>query len=162
MPRQRKHVMAICYGPIAFGPHYKSPWEDVWLRWKGKPGRRRYYTAPTLICRAELIADLERHRERQKKRPKLYVTDIAHDEAILRALECSPHAVDDWDPPNVCTRAIGIDRAEAERMLAFLLERRYGVLNPKFEWKRTDFCITPTGFGDSSTISETQIPSTAR
>jgi len=159
MPRQRKRVIATCYGPIAFGPHYKAPWEDVWLRWKGKPGRRSYFSGPTLICRAELVADLERHRKRRKKRPKSYATDIAHDEAILQALEDSRYAVDDWDPPNVYTRAIGLDRAEAERMLVFLLERRYGVMNPKFEWKKTDFCITPTGFGDYSTIDETNIPS---
>lgn len=133
MPRQRKRVIAICYGPIAFGPHYKSPWEDVWLRWKGKPGRRCYHSAPTLIWRAELLADVKRHRERQKKRPKWYADDIAHDEAMLYVLEDSPYAVDDWNPPNVYTRAIGMDRAEAERMLAFLLERGYAVLNPKFE-----------------------------
>ena len=116
MPRQNKRVLAVCYGPIAFGPHYKSPWEDVWLRWKGKPGRRRYYSAPTLICRAELVADLEHHRDRHKKRPELYAGDIAHDEAMLLALERSAHVVDDWDPPNVYTRAVGIDRAEAERI----------------------------------------------
>lgn len=163
MAGQRKHVIAICYGPIAFGPRYKSPWEDVWLRWKGKPGRRCYYSAPTLVCRAELVADLARHRERRKKRPKSNPTDIAYDEAILQALEDSPYAVDDWDPPNVYTCAIGLDRAEAERMLAFLLEHRYGVMNPKFKWKKkTDFCIMPTGFGDYSTIDETEIPSTER
>lgn len=159
MPRQRKHVIAVCHGPIAFGPHYKSPWEDVWLRWKGKPGRRRYCSAPTLICRAELVADLERHRERRKSRAKSCAADLAHDEAILHALEASPYVVDDWDPPNVYTRAVGLDRAEAERMLAFLLERRYGVMSPKFEWKKTDFCITPTGFGDYSTIDDPEISS---
>lgn len=160
MPRQRKHVIAVCHGPIAFGPHYKSPWEDVWLRWKGKPGRRRYYSAPTLICRAELVADLEWHHRLPKKGAQLQSSDTAHNEAMLQALERSPHVVDDWDPPNVYTRAVGIDRAEAERMLAFLLECRHGVLNPKFEWKKTDFCITPTGFGDYSSINASQIPST--
>ena len=146
MAGQRKRILAICYGPIAFGPHYRSPWEDVWIRWKAKPGRRLYYVAPTLICRAELLADLKRTRERHRKRPRLQ--DITHDEAMLAALDVSPHAADDYDPPNVYTRATGINRAEAERMLAFLLERQYGIKHPKFEWKKTDFCITPTGFGD--------------
>jgi hypothetical protein len=87
----------------------------------------------------------------------MYATDVAHDEAMLDALERAPNAVDDWDPPNVYTRAVGIDRAEAERMLAFLLERRYGVLNPKFDWKRPDVCISPTGFGDYSTTPKPQV-----
>ena len=146
MAGQRKCILAICYGPIAFGPQYRSPWEDVWIRWKAKPGRRLYYAAPTLICLAELLADLQRTRERHRKRPR--PEDIAHDEAMLTALEVSPHAADDYDPPNVYTRAIGINRSEAERMLAFWLGRRHGIKNPKFEWRKTDFCITPTGFGD--------------
>jgi hypothetical protein len=101
---------------------------DVWIRWKAKPGRRLYYAAPTLICRAELLADLKRTRERHRKRPRL--EDIAHDEAMLAALEVSPHAADDYDPPSVYTRAIGINRSETEQMLAFLLERRHGIKNP--------------------------------
>ncbi len=145
MPRQKKCVLAICHGPIAFGRRYKSPWEDVWLQWKGKPGRRSYYSAPTLICRAELVAKLERHRSRRKY-ADARKADIAHDEAMLLALDRSPYVVDDWDPPNVYTRALGMDRAEAEGMLTFLLERRYRVRNPKFQWKKADFCITPTGF----------------
>ena len=146
MARRRKRIVAVCYGPIAFGPQYRSPWEDVWIRWKAKPGRRLYYAAPTLICRAELLADLKWTRERQRKRPQL--ADITHDEAMLAALEVSPYAADDCDPPNVYTRANGISRAEAERMLAFLLERRHGIRNPKFHWRKTGFCITPTGFGE--------------
>jgi hypothetical protein len=148
---QKKRILTICHGPIALGLQYKSPWEDVWLRWKGKPGRRRYSSAPTLVCRAELIADLESDRCLQNKRSAASAGDIEHDKAMLDELECAPYAVDDWDPPNVYTRANGINRAEAERMLAFLLERRYKVLNPKFEWKKkTGFCIMPTGFGDYS------------
>jgi hypothetical protein len=38
MAGQRKRIVAVCYGPIAFGPQYRSPWEDVWIRWKAKPG----------------------------------------------------------------------------------------------------------------------------
>ena len=79
------------------------------------------------------------HRLTRRRRPN---------EAMLAALEVSPHAADDCDPPNVYTRANGINRAEAERMLAFWLERRRGIKNPKFGWRKTDFCVTPTGFGD--------------
>jgi hypothetical protein len=154
MAGQRKRIVAVCYGPIAFGPQYRSPWEDVWIRWKAKPGRRLYYAAPTLICRAELLADLKRTRERHRKRPRL--ADITHDEAMLAALEVSPHAADGCDPPNVYTRANGINRAEAERMLAFWLERRHGIKNPKFGWRKTDFWITPTGFGEYQSPDSTE------
>jgi hypothetical protein len=79
---------------------------------------------------------------------------------MLHELDRCAHAVDTWDPPNVYTRALGIDRAEAERMLVFLLERRFGVRNPKFERRKTDFCITPTGFGDYSAIDDGSNPAT--
>ena len=50
------------------------------------------------------------HRLTRRRRPN---------EAMLAALEVSPHAADDCDPPNVYnTRANGIYRAEAERMLS--------------------------------------------
>ena len=113
---------------------------------EGQTGPTSLLRRATLICRAELLADLERTRERHRKRPR--PEDIEHDEAMLTALEVSPHAADDYDPPNVYTRAIGINRSEAERMLAFWLGRRHGIKNPKFEWRKTDFCITPTGLGD--------------
>ena len=38
---------------------------------------------------AELVADLKWTRERHRKRPRL--ADITHDEAMLAALELSPH-----------------------------------------------------------------------
>ena len=119
MSGPRKHVRAICYGPIAFGLHLQITMGRRLGPMDGQARRRVYYAAPTLICRAELIADLKRTRKRHRKRPRL--EDITHDEAMLAALEVSPYAADDYDPPNVYTRATGINRAEAERMLAFLL-----------------------------------------
>ena len=63
----------------------------------------------------------------------------------------------DYLPPNVPQEEASAElrgvfnapnRAEAERMLAFFLEHRHGIKNPKFGWRKTDFCVTPTGFGD--------------
>jgi hypothetical protein len=52
-------VRCRCHGRIAQGPAYKSPWEDVWLRWDSAPGE----VATTLKSRAELLADLKASRE---------------------------------------------------------------------------------------------------
>lgn len=148
---KRKHIQAICHGPIAFGQNYKSPWEDVWLRWKGKPGRKRYYLGPTLCCHAELVADLQMDEELQVKHPDCdWSEDIARHRASLALLEHDEFSFDaDGKCPDIYTKAKGINRREAERMLAFMLERRFGIRNPKFDWrKQTSFCVTPTGFGN--------------
>lgn len=64
--------------------------------------------------------------------------ESARDEArFLGTLERQPVVIDEIDPPNVYSRAEIIDRAEAERMLTFLLEARYRIRQPKFRWART-------------------------
>lgn len=146
----RKHIQAICHGPIAFGVQYKSPWEDVWLRWHGKPGRTRYYLGPTLCCEAELIADLEMNIECQRKHPEYdYSEDIDGSRRMLQDLRGSRFASElVGGTPGIYTKANGIDRKEAEAMLAFMLEKRFDIKNPKFDWRRqTDFCVSPMGFG---------------
>lgn len=168
----RKRVLCSCHGPIAFGPHYKSPWEDVWLRWKGKPGRKVYRAAPTLVCHRELYVELEMHAEIRKgplhplsigdiilpgtpevpmeERESWYLRDDEVMRSMLAALERAPYACDWQSYPErdkglstVYTKAAGIDRKEAERMLAYFLEVAYGVKNVKFDWKKADFCIEP-------------------
>jgi hypothetical protein len=147
----KKHICAICHGLIAVGREYKSPWEDVWLRWKGRPGRV-FKAAPCLVCRAELLADLEMARQGHAEHPEFnYDVDIQNYEALLATLEHAPYARDDYEYPNIYTHAFGIDRAEAERMLAWFLEDKYGVKNPKFIWKRPKTVVVPTGFGNYQT-----------
>lgn len=166
---QRKRVVCIGHGPIFFGPHHKSPWEDVWLRWhKGKPSRGMARAAPTLECAAELRAELEMNEEIRRKpishdstaeeRQAWYREEDAVYAAQLKELETQPYSSDtdfapkSWDNRpalgTVVTKANGIDRAEAERMLAYYLGRHYGLRNVKFVWKRPDFCVQPAGFGN--------------
>lgn len=175
---KQKRIRCFCHGPIAAGPQYKSPWEDVWLRWKGKPGRRVYHAAPCLSCSAEIQPELDSHqriRDRDEKadpvknlvtgldlpevtkeeRASWYLEDDARLRTAQKTLETQPYYV---DPPwpgkeakhleQVYTNAKGIDRAEAERMLAFYLAEVFGIKNPKFVWARPEMVIIPTGFGD--------------
>ena len=207
---KQKRIRCFGHGPIFTGPQYKSPWEDVWLRWKGKPGRAVYHAAPCLQCSAEIQPELDLHQQirdrdddvldgvlaedwektgedfamvgndlravadfgepqvitrtfrqvfdlpktTKKERASWYLEDDARMRAALKVLETQPYYV---DPPwpgqdkhleTVYTNAKGIDRAEAERMLAFYLAEVFGVKNPKFVWDRPEIIIMPTGFGN--------------
>jgi len=187
---KQKRIRCFGHGPIFAGPQYKSPWEDVWLRWKGKPGRTVYRAGPCLECSAEIQPDLDIHQQirdrddeldevptrdladsnepeviplrraldlpktTKAERASWYLEDDARLRAAQKALETQPYYV---DPPwpgqdehleTVYTNAKGIDRAEAERMLAFYLAEVFGIKVPKFVWRRAKDVIMPVGFGD--------------
>jgi hypothetical protein len=89
------------------------------------------------------------------ERASWYLEDDARLRTAQKTLETQPYYV---DPPwpgkedkhleQVYTNAKGIDRAEAERMLAFYLAEVFGIKNPKFVWARPEIIIMPTGFGN--------------
>lgn len=166
----KKRIRCICHGPIAAGPQYQSPWEDVWLRWKGKPGRKKYYAAPTLVCSAEIPVELESHEQirnredvppiaglefsptTKEERASWYREDDERLRAAQEALKTQPYHIDPtWIQgrhlETIYTNAKGIDRAEAERMLTFYLREVFGVKNPKFQWDRPRIIVQPIGFG---------------
>ena len=58
-----KRVRVTCHEPIVADPAYRQPWADVWVTFTGKPGRRRYEFAPTLLSRPELDVDLSDARD---------------------------------------------------------------------------------------------------
>lgn len=154
MPKQ-KRVICRSHGAIAAGPQYHTHWEDVWLTWKGKPGRRIYRAAPMIATRADLEAELWIDRDVQKKHPEHdYSDDIRLAEELLSKLDAAPFARDNWDCPNVYTNAEAIDRAEAERMLAWFLEDAHGVRNPKFAWKKPEVIVQGISFAGIDKRSE--------
>jgi len=151
----RKRVLCVCYGPIAVGKQYRSPWEDVWLRWKGKPGRKVYRASLTLECAAEVVVDLQMHASIRSESPEMrkdwYQEEDTEYRRVLQILEAQPYAAIEWPSASVIvTNAKGLDRDEAERMMAWYLSGTYGIVNPKFIWKRPKICVVPTGFGNYS------------
>lgn len=153
---QQKRVRVFGHGVLHAGPQYKTAWEDVWLWWKGKPGRRTYRLGPCVSSKADILGQIDSSREFIAKFPdtphmKTFVEEIQEGEEILRQLEASPDGL--WEDgrvgiPNVYTTKMWLDRAEVNRMLTWLLARRYGITNPpKFVWEPCDFIIQGVSFG---------------
>lgn len=149
MPKA-KEIICHCHGLIGLSPDYKSPWEDVWISFKGKPGRKRYRFGPCLCSRANAESDLEFSRRMQEKHPEDdYSKEIGYAQTALEVLKTQERFVSrEWNMferriPQIYTRADTINRAEAERMLdAYLVE--LGVTGPKkFKWKRPRFVAIP-------------------
>ena len=146
MPKQ-KRVRCFGHGLLHMGPHYHTPWEDVWLRWKGSD-RKVYRAAPCLISANDVRGTLEASQqmlilEPTSKYREYYEEDIKKAQEMLAYLEEHPYHVKVDGFPDVTTRAPLIDRAEAECMLRHLLEVRYGVTNPKFVWEKPDRTFGP-------------------
>jgi len=133
----QKRVECHAHGMIAAGPKYLVPWEDVWLRWKGKPGQTRYRAAPCLLCAAEILRD---HRAGD-------ATDVSRQ--LLADVERDGYAAAGSGAGlNIVTPAKGMDRAEAERMLTWWLHREHGLTNVKFVWKKPEIVAAAMGFGN--------------
>ncbi len=155
----RKVIRCISHGPLSAGPHYLTPWEDVWLRWKpGKPSKPEMKAGPCLQCRAELVVDVEINRKcrqrwiNQGDDPSEWDSDIANGERMLAELDANgitSSATGD-KTPEIVTTANGINRREAERMLTWWLAREYGIKDPKFQWNKPEFVVMPMGVGDYS------------
>lgn len=150
----QKRIYCYCHGLLPLYPDVLSPWEDVWLRWKGKPGRTVYHAAPCLECHREVVFDLELHkkiREADPQRAGWYREDDAEYHAVLKALETNEFACSgEGAGLSIYTKEKGINRKLAERMMAWWLEKEHGIKNPKFVWDRPEFVAAPYGFGDYS------------
>jgi hypothetical protein len=135
---------------MAVNPSEQSPWDDVWLRWTSKPGRGKLRVSTTLVCRKELQADYRRATEW----PPDVIPDpepayVAEWRRVLAALDQQPCVVGvAAHPTYIYTNRPGIDRAEAERMLAHFLRERHSIEVPRFRWDRLNggSVITPIGF----------------
>lgn len=144
---KQKRIICRSHSVLAAGPHYQTYWDDVWLRWKGKPGRRTYYEAPMLASRAHLEGELSTDKAMQQKSPKHdWAIDIVYSEKMLAMLDAAPYVREEGPCPNVYTNAEYIDRAEAERMLRWFLHETHGITNPKFIWKKSDLIVHNVSF----------------
>lgn len=62
----KKEVFVSVSGFIGKDPRYEPGWEDVWLKFKGKPGRMKYSYGPTLLSKLSAQADLDISLELQR------------------------------------------------------------------------------------------------
>lgn len=127
-----KKIKVSCCGPIAFSKKHQSPWEDVWLSWTEKPGRKKCSIAHTLIGRA----DLERTLEYDEDGTKELKTALVH--AKNGCYFVAPFE----NMSNVYTPKEFIDREEAERMISKVM-KEYGFKSIVCKWLRQKLLIIP-------------------
>lgn len=144
----RKRIIVRGHGVWNAGPHESTTWDDVWLRWAGKPGRKTYRAAPCLMSYADLVSEIEFTRGMFEFAPddaETWQEELDHLLAIKDHLEREPYYTEMRTRfPNTYTRVATIDRAEAERMLTHMLRVRYGVVGDlKFDWRKTR-CVVRT------------------
>lgn len=144
---KRKRVRVTCHSPFAVYPEAEEPWTDVWLAWKERPGRACRRAGPTLCGRSNLEWDMEATASCiEKHGPEGFDEDRDYERRILAAIEADGIAtLDTENCPNIYTSRPYIDRAEAERMLAWWLARSHGIHNPRFDWRRPSVFVQSVG-----------------
>lgn len=140
-----KKITVKCYGPIGHNKTYQSPWEDVWLSWTGKPGRKKYYLAPTLCSKTSTIYDQEINIECKKRNPNIdFDDDIKETQKAIDSINNGIIYIDNPKSklPNISSPKDYIDRAEAERMIAEVM-KLHGYDSIICKWRRPKFVIIP-------------------
>ena len=139
MPKQ---IKVRCYGPITVDPDYPSLWEDVYLSWTQKPGRKRMEIAPCLVSKTDLISDLLTHKNMQEDGAADFSEDIERLEKALSTIENGHYYIYDKDNPltDMCTPKEYIDKKEAEKMIRLIMIE-YGYDNVKLKWERPKMVI---------------------
>jgi len=137
----KKTIKMICFGPIAVGPQYQSPWEDVWIECcLGK--RKRLKEGPCIVGTYALQSDINI----QKKIIEDYPPDW-RDGNLNNLLRIKSEfskgvrfALLDLEmktgTPDIFVNQELIDRKAAEGAVAWYLEKK-GVLKsePRFSWR---------------------------
>lgn len=144
----KKKITIRCYGPVAVGKQYESPWEDVWIYWKGKPGKKKYCIALCLHSKTSLEKDHEINLELEKDHPGEWKDEIQQTEKALETINKGEYYIDDLkddlggEIPNIYSPKEWLNREEAERMLSFILKLK-GINNPKFIWRKPKIIVIP-------------------
>ncbi len=145
---KQKRVRCFGHSPLNLGPHYTVSWDDVWLRWVSKPGKTIQRLGPCLCSLTDAMAEIDENTWVLTHAPDLvakygreyYQEELNSARDLVRRIKdegliCVAKSTDDR-LPILYTSARVIDRAEAERMLAWWLSVAYGVKRPKFQWKK--------------------------
>ena len=141
----KKKITVDCHGPIAANKKNKSSWEDVWLTWTGKPGRKKYHLGPCLMSKTALERDHEDNLKCSRKYPEIdWTDDLYQSELALKKVTLGEIHIEDPDSSitNIYTQKECIDRKEAERMIKVLL-KLHGFNDVRFKWNRPKFIVIP-------------------
>lgn len=155
-----KTVRVYCHGPIAVSRDAKVGWEDVWLSWSGKPGRKKYRAAPTLMGERDLRGDIE--MEESLLADPRYAGEPWLDEisAWLSKLKAARAALNegrgyvflnaaDKNSANHSVYVSGewLDRARAEDAMRAYLATVHGLKAVRFQWDRPKHVVYPVTLG---------------
>ena len=143
---QRKRVRVTCYGPMSVYPEAESPWEDVWVSWKTRPGRSRERYIVTVAGRQNLESDLnivskcldDAVAEHDEKLIETFKVDLLQLQRILAAVSLCG-VLDETDKDGCVDIYVNkefLNRVDTENALISWLEREHGVKRPKFAWRR--------------------------
>jgi hypothetical protein len=143
--RKGKLIHVSCWGPIAFSNKYKSPWEDVWISWTGKPGRTKYRLAPCLISLTDLKDNIELTQTLQKENPDIDWSDEI--EELTNAFENTflgnIFVANPKDKlTNIYTPMEFITREEANNMIRELM-KFYNFDKIRIKWSRPKMLVIP-------------------
>lgn len=149
-----KLVKCKGHGPLQnWGwPDLLVGWEDVWISWSCKPGRKTAYRGPTLIGMVDLKSEIYFHGELVKEYPEepSYQEDL---DSLLSAKEQllagKPFVVEGGNKncDSIYTAKDWINRAEAEKMLAYYLRETEGMKDVRFKWVRAKRLVMPMSVG---------------
>ena len=136
MNSSKKKIRCTCYGPIACGKEYVSPWEDVWISWKERRKTKR--AALTVIGTEHTKSEYEMAQEHYEETGEAWWIDEASKNwPFPRGIEYFI-----FEGNNIYCNKQYINRNTTEEMIAAFLGMKIEHL--KFEWKRPKFIIIPT------------------
>jgi hypothetical protein len=146
MKKQRKKVKVSCHGPISLGNQYKSPWEDVWIRYKIKPGKSHQFWF-TFISYPSFQSDIELNNQCSKENPDLdFSNESKYYEDILEHLKSNDFYFN-REAGDIISKAKYIDRDLVEKLLDWYMKTK-GYTNVKYYWKRPDILVQPVCFSN--------------
>lgn len=141
----KKKVRVFCHEPIALDPTFQQIWADTHITFKSRPGRTVRAYGPTLCSRTDLERDIMVSDSQAVLQGGEYLAVLKQ---TLRRLDEGERFVSpdvsgaDEGVPAIYTAAEWIDRAEAERMLEFLMAT-LGYKDVRFQWSRPKFVFSP-------------------
>jgi hypothetical protein len=147
----KKTIKMICYGPIACGPKYQSPWEDVWIEYfigKGKIKQE----GPCIIGYHDLENEISIKQSLPVKRHSDWLDNYIKELLYIKDRFLKGYRFGcvnfQTGTPNIYVNKELINRKLAEEAVAWYLKEK-GILKsePRFKWKKPFIIIEPVSLG---------------